>query len=82
MTGRLRSNDVDLRGQRVILMGECSVFGNTKAADGKKIPAKQLLAYRLRLEDQRWLRTSGAIREDIIIEKKYFNTFFEEATDE
>jgi len=56
VTGRVTFNNATITGQKVVELGTCNSHGDTKTADGKKIPAKQLTHRKFRIEDKVWVR--------------------------
>jgi len=81
VTGKMTSNGVDLRGQRLILMGDCSWTGSTKSRDGKKLLKRELTSCRFRFEDQKWVRTMKPAQGEVVISKKHMSMFVKEVID-
>jgi hypothetical protein len=72
--GRYRFNDVDLAGQRFILIHRCTYAGEPKARR-----KKDLSHARLRFEDPKWVKANSLPVTELIVSGDCLSKFFEEA---
>lgn len=77
VTGNMRSNGVDLLGQRLILMGECTWDGKTKNDAGKRFRQRELTSLRFKYEDQRWAKQMKVAQGEVVVDKQHLGMFLE-----
>jgi len=64
ITGNYRFNDTDLRGQRVVRLGECNWHGD------KSKYKREMTHWLVRFEDKKWLRGTNIPVELLQLDKK------------
>lgn len=71
-TGNISFNGVSLKGQTIIILGECGFGGITKTKAGKPLKKKSLDSVFIRFEDKNWIKQNKL--------NNFFNTHIDKST--
>lgn len=75
ITGNMSFNGHDLRGQKVVRLGECNWCGRPSKYK------RELTHWNVRFEDKKWLKTTSIPTDTIQLDKKSEGKFYVKAED-